>query len=558
MNKILKVIPVIFLLLLAACAPQEQAPAATSPAIEPTPEPETGGNADVLFVRAVENEDSTWTFAVTLRHLDTGWEDYADGWDVVLPDGEVVRPDPNSPFTRLLTHPHIDEQPFTRSQSSISFPVGTETVLVRAHDLVDGYGGRVVIVQLNQPKGLNFEVNRLSQNTALPYIGVTNQRQDGNRYVFGQIDLPNTSPVDIPLNGKPLWVVGVPYREGSVLWVAALEDGFLQGFMVKDSRYEPVSLPTNRLEPGAPPAVLYDGTKIKILNLEAQMLAPFSHPILLDNDRLAYITGQRRLRIQGEDVYQELELGALKDARVLTDGKGKILLLVGQTDIYDHGVLGDDREAKAFALVDSSGDLLERIAFYTDQVIEGIAPLWADLDGDGQREVVLTISNRSDGAQLVVYSEAGKQVAVGKPIGTGYRWRHQIAIAPFGPEHELELVDVLTPHLGGVVEFFQMQEGKLVQVAEIAGYTSHVINSRNLDMALAADLDRDGQVELLLPAQSLDALGAIQRTADGAEVAFEIPLGSKLSSNLAAVNLMGGGLALAAGLEDNLLRVWMP
>jgi hypothetical protein len=41
-------------------------------------------------------------------------------------------------------------------------------------------------------------------------------------------------------------------------------------------------------------------------------------------------------------------------------------------------------------------------------------------------------------------------------------------------------------------------------------------------------------------------------------VAFEIPLGNKLSSNLAAIDLPGSGLALAAGLENNLLRVWGP
>jgi hypothetical protein len=82
------------------------------------------GNADVTFVRASQQADGTWTFSVTVSHPDTGWEDYADGWDVVLPDGSIVKPDPDSPFTRLLTHPHVDEQPFTRSQSGIAIPEG--------------------------------------------------------------------------------------------------------------------------------------------------------------------------------------------------------------------------------------------------------------------------------------------------------------------------------------------------------------------------------------------------------------------------------------------------
>ncbi len=34
------------------------------------------------------------------------------------------------------------------------------TVMVRAHDLVDGFGGQVVWVELIEDNGLNFEVVR--------------------------------------------------------------------------------------------------------------------------------------------------------------------------------------------------------------------------------------------------------------------------------------------------------------------------------------------------------------------------------------------------------------
>jgi hypothetical protein len=155
---------IIFTIVLSACSssvpPQAETP---SPSLDPV-EPKNNANADVLFVRAVEGEDRAWTFYVTVSHPDTGWEDYADGWDVVLPDGTVVLPDPSSPFTRLLTHPHESEQPFTRSQSGIIIPDGVEMVTVRAHDLVDGYGGQEVTVNLDQVDGLNFEVERQDQS----------------------------------------------------------------------------------------------------------------------------------------------------------------------------------------------------------------------------------------------------------------------------------------------------------------------------------------------------------------------------------------------------------
>jgi len=149
------------MVILSACssfAPQQ--PETPFPSLPPE-DSISGANADVVFVRAVEREDRSWTFHVTVRHPDTGWEDYADGWDVVLPDGTVILPDTSSPFTRLLTHPHETEQPFTRSQSGIIIPSGIKSVTIRAHDLVDGFGGQEVTVYLDQVNGLNFEVEHL-------------------------------------------------------------------------------------------------------------------------------------------------------------------------------------------------------------------------------------------------------------------------------------------------------------------------------------------------------------------------------------------------------------
>ena len=125
----------------------------------PAAVPASAADAGVSNVRAVASGDS-WTFYVSVDHPDTGWEDYADGWDVVLPDGTVVKPDADSPFTRLLGHPHENERPFTRSQNRIVIPEDVTTVTVRAHDLVDGFGGREVVVNLEADKGEGFTVER--------------------------------------------------------------------------------------------------------------------------------------------------------------------------------------------------------------------------------------------------------------------------------------------------------------------------------------------------------------------------------------------------------------
>ncbi len=82
-----------------------------------------------------------YSFAVSVRHGDTGWEHYADAWDVLGPDGTVLG-------TRELAHPHENEQPFTRSLSGVAIPQGTNKVRIRARDKVHGHGGLVMEVVL--------------------------------------------------------------------------------------------------------------------------------------------------------------------------------------------------------------------------------------------------------------------------------------------------------------------------------------------------------------------------------------------------------------------------
>tara|TARA_Y100000813_G_scaffold132958_1_gene96078 strand:- start:476 stop:817 length:342 start_codon:yes stop_codon:yes gene_type:complete len=99
----------------------------------------------VLAAEASSNGDGTYTVSATIRHGDTGWDHYADGFDVLAPDGTVLA-------TRVLYHPHVNEQPFTRSASDVRVPPGIKAVVVRAHDKVHGYGDKTVTVPLSDRK----------------------------------------------------------------------------------------------------------------------------------------------------------------------------------------------------------------------------------------------------------------------------------------------------------------------------------------------------------------------------------------------------------------------
>ncbi|MFB0533852.1 MAG: hypothetical protein ACETWR_02605 [Anaerolineae bacterium] len=93
--------------------------------------------------------------------------------------------------------------------------------------------------------------------------------------------------------------------------------------------------------------------------------------------------------------------------------------------------------------------------------------------------------------------------------------------------------------------------------AQVSGYTSHAIGSRNLDTVVAGDFDGDGRIELL-PNQARMSLAAIRREPGGAEVAWTIPAGGRVMTNLATVVFPDGTLAVGVGHEGNRLRLWLP
>jgi hypothetical protein len=106
---------------------------------KPTGESE-GPTADVIGV-SISGEPGAYTFSVEVASPDTGCEQYADWWEVVSADGELL-------YRRILLHSHVDEQPFTRSGGPV--PVNADAVvIVRAHmggsELANGgYGGQVM------------------------------------------------------------------------------------------------------------------------------------------------------------------------------------------------------------------------------------------------------------------------------------------------------------------------------------------------------------------------------------------------------------------------------
>lgn len=103
--------------------------------------PLQAGQADVLQATIERTAPGTFTISVTVRHDDSGWDHYANRWEVLGAKGEVLG-------TRVLAHPHVNEQPFERSLSGVRIPGHYTWVKIRANDLVHGLGGREVTLSV--------------------------------------------------------------------------------------------------------------------------------------------------------------------------------------------------------------------------------------------------------------------------------------------------------------------------------------------------------------------------------------------------------------------------
>ncbi len=109
--------------------------------------------AQVTYVKALQSEQGSWCFTTQVQHNDQGWDHYADAWQVVDMEGNVLA-------ERKLAHPHDNEQPFTRSLCEINIKTNVHKVMVRAKCNVHGWGGKTVTVNLLNDVGKDFKVQR--------------------------------------------------------------------------------------------------------------------------------------------------------------------------------------------------------------------------------------------------------------------------------------------------------------------------------------------------------------------------------------------------------------
>ena len=185
------------------------------------------------------------------------------------------------------------------------------------------------------------------------------------------------------------------------------------------------------------------------------------------------------------------------------------------TTRYAHGILGDAVEWGALVIETEDGRLLFRLP--ETRVFEDTAPRLADLDGDGDLEVITVETDLSRGASLSIWDEAGR-VAATPFIGQPTRWLAPAGAADLDRDGRVEIAYIDRPHLLKRLRIVRLEQGRLAEVASLDGVTNHRIGDKDISggvrdcgggpelVLLSADWSR--VVAVTLPGPALRDLGA--------------------------------------------------
>lgn len=201
---------------------------------------------------------------------------------------------------------------------------------------------------------------------------------------------------------------------------------------------------------------------------------------------------------------------AIVDAAVIADAGIVEAWYSCATQRYRHGVLGDDIEGGCLLARDDTGQL-HQVELDEQFVFEDNRPRIADIDGDGNNDIVTIRADRRRGAALVVYqmddsesaapSHTLRVLAETPAIGTANRWLAPAGIADFNDDGQTDIAYIQTPHIGGILRVWSWVDEAFIELASARGFSNHRIGDPRVSVSRVLDANEDGVPDLALPDQ---------------------------------------------------------
>ncbi len=300
------------------------------------------------------------------------------------------------------------------------------------------------------------------------------------------------------------------------------------------------------LPAGQPPAVVVQDNGVRFLT--ADETGPNTHAVQFPDGTIVTVSEAGAVRVDGDLLIED----ALPDARIVWQDD-VAAVLAGATERYDHGALGDEVEARAIVLfVATEWDRPPPSSLPEPTVVEGVAPILADIDDDGDPKY----SSPSPGPMRALGWSPTDWTASASRLA---RNRDGLSLAPPAlcravlprrgarnrrrshPAHRRD---------GGVLPY---RRRPALNAARYDGVSSHAFGS----VASTVDSPENARrwpTDAAVPTQERRKLVALQRQ-DGVRQAAQRDIGASLASNVAATPTDDGGLACRRS-RDGVVRVW--
>lgn len=101
---------------------------------------------EILTAALFHQSQDEYLVNVKLKHQDTGGDHYADAWRIIDDQGNILG-------NRILLHPHVGEQPFTRALSNVKLDDNLTHIYIEAHDNHHGWAKQKLEIDLTKMVG---------------------------------------------------------------------------------------------------------------------------------------------------------------------------------------------------------------------------------------------------------------------------------------------------------------------------------------------------------------------------------------------------------------------
>lgn len=288
-------------------------------------------------------------------------------------------------------------------------------------------------------------------------------------------------------------------------------------------------------------------------------------PVVIDGAGARHLVrlvdGQIAIDAVADYPQQVLPLDALPDAEVAVTRGFDRAWLGAQTDRYSHGVLGDAIEAGALYLSRGDGPV-QVFSLGKEAVFEDRYPRFADMNGDGDPEILVVKSYLHAGAALVLIDPDISPLSITAEtdaIGTPNRWLNPVGVGDVDNDGRAEALVVITPHIGGRLTAYEWQGNRLVKDHELDGFSNHQIGSRELALSAVADLDDDGVAEAIVPDASRQVMQIVRFDRPAPQIVASVAELGRVAHRLVVHDFDDDGLPeLIWGTEDGTLVMWRP